>query len=92
MTSDLCNKHEQITTSYILSVLKLTYPKPQKEENVDVPVVICTLIHLGFLLVISNIVCIPKRLSVKAFSNHLMAGMIIAHYLERDSEIYKILL
>ena len=31
MTSDLCNKYEQTTTSYILSVLELTYPKPEKE-------------------------------------------------------------
>ena len=52
MTSDLCNKYEQIANSYILSVLVLTYPKPGKEKNVDVATVIFTLIHLGFLPVI----------------------------------------
>ena len=71
MTSDLCNKYKRITTSYIL----------------------CTVIHLGFsqsfqwrelqsFILTENIVCISKRLSLKTFLNHWMAGMIIGHYLE----------
>ena len=31
VTSDPCNKYEQITTYYTLSVLELTYPKPEKK-------------------------------------------------------------
>ena len=90
---DVCSKYEQITTSYVSSVLELAYPKPKKEWNVDVTTMIFTIMNLGFLPVISmaelqcfivaeNIVCILKRLSLKAFLNHWVAGMIIAHYLE----------
>ena len=31
VTSHPCNKYEQITTSYTLSVLELTYLKPEKK-------------------------------------------------------------
>ena len=31
VTSGPCNKYEYVTASYILSVLELTYSKPEKE-------------------------------------------------------------
>ena len=51
MTSDPCKKYEQIATSYILSVYHDLY---LNGENFNV-------------LLSENVVCISKRLSLKAF-------------------------
>ena len=50
-----CNKYEQITTSYLLSVLEYNTHKTVMKWNADVTAVICTLIHNGFLPVISMV-------------------------------------
>ena len=54
MMSNPCNKYEQITTSYLLSVLECDVHKANKEININVTAVICTLIHHGFLPAIST--------------------------------------
>ena len=82
MTSDLHNKYEQITTSYILSVLELSYPKPEKEWNVNCTTVICTLMVRISMFYCDRKYCFHFKKVLENLFNHWIAGMIIPHYFE----------